>query len=50
MFEDMHGELCDPDYWKGLQDAIGHGQVMDVFPYRRKKRFAEQAAARQGAH
>lgn len=50
MFEDMHGELFDPDYWKGLQAAIGQGQVMDVYPYRRKKRFAEQAAAaRQGA-
>jgi isocitrate dehydrogenase kinase/phosphatase len=39
MFQAMHGELFDPDYWKGLQDAIRQGQVMDVFPYRRKKRF-----------
>jgi len=45
MFIAMHGELFDPDYWKSLQDAIRHGQVMDVFPYRRKKRFARRTAA-----
>ena len=39
MFTDMHGELFDPAYWKNLQEAIVQGQVMDVFPYRRKKRF-----------
>jgi isocitrate dehydrogenase kinase/phosphatase len=40
LFVDMHGELFDPDYWRSLQQAIRQGQVMDVFPYRRKKRFA----------
>ncbi len=40
MFGEMHGELFDPEYWRGLQDAIDDGKVMDVFPYRRKKRFA----------
>ncbi|MCH8140967.1 MAG: bifunctional isocitrate dehydrogenase kinase/phosphatase [Gammaproteobacteria bacterium] len=39
MFADMHGELFDPAYWQSLQKAIAQGQVMDVFPYRRKKRF-----------
>lgn len=43
MFQDMHGELFDPEYWKGLQRAIAEGKVMDVFPYRRKKRFARHA-------
>ena len=42
-FVEMHGELFDHAYWQGLQNAISHGQVMDVFPYRRKKRFARQA-------
>jgi isocitrate dehydrogenase kinase/phosphatase len=42
LFTDMHGELFDPDYWKGLQAAIGEGQIMDVFPYRRKKRFGRR--------
>jgi isocitrate dehydrogenase kinase/phosphatase len=39
MFTQMHGELFDPKYWQGLQRAIAKGEVMDVFPYRRKKRF-----------
>ncbi len=48
MFEDMHGELFEPSYWRGLQAAIDEGQVMDVFPYRRKKRFGEHGAAGRG--
>jgi len=42
LFTRMHGELFDPEYWQGLQHAIEDGQVMDVFPYRRKKRFVSQ--------
>ncbi|MDP6376628.1 MAG: bifunctional isocitrate dehydrogenase kinase/phosphatase [Pseudomonadales bacterium] len=43
LFTDMHGELFDPEYWKGLQEGIHEGHVTDVFPYRRKKRFARLA-------
>ena len=39
LFTEMHGELFDPAYWQGVQRAIKDGEVMDVFPYRRKKRF-----------
>ena len=49
LFTQMHGELFDPHYWQGLQRAIHNGEVMDVFPYRRKKRFARHAADRVGA-
>jgi isocitrate dehydrogenase kinase/phosphatase len=42
LFTELHGELFDPEYWRGLQAAIREGQVMDVFPYRRKKRFLRQ--------
>ena len=42
IFTEMHGELFDPAYWRGLQQAIRDGKVMDVFPYRRKKRFARR--------
>ena len=42
-FMELHGELFDPGYWQGLQQAIKQGQVMDVYPYRRKKRFIRQA-------
>ncbi|AMB85402.1 bifunctional isocitrate dehydrogenase kinase/phosphatase [Pseudomonas agarici] len=36
LFEQLHGELYNADYWKGLQEAIRAGKVIDVFPYRRK--------------
>ena len=39
-FMQMHGELFTPEYWRSLQDLINQGHVLDVFPYRRKKRFA----------
>jgi isocitrate dehydrogenase kinase/phosphatase len=47
MFNEMHGELFDPYYWQGLQNAINAGEVMDVFPYRRKKRFMRHDTAEE---
>jgi isocitrate dehydrogenase kinase/phosphatase len=47
-FIEMHGELFDPAYWQGLQRAIHDGRVMDVFPYRRKKRFAQRLSGAGG--
>ncbi len=44
LFLEMHAELFDPAYWQGLQRVIRQGKVMDVFPYRRKKRFVRHAA------
>ena len=44
LFTELHGEIFDADYWKGLQAAIEEGQVMDVFPYRRHRRFAARFA------
>ena len=41
LFNELHGELYNADYWKGLQDAIRAGKVIDVFPYRRKERCGE---------
>lgn len=45
LFAEMHGELFDPAYWRELQRAIREGQVIDVFPYRRKKRFSSRHSA-----
>lgn len=42
LFDELHGELYDADYWKSLQDAIRAGKVIDVFPYRRKGRMDEK--------
>jgi isocitrate dehydrogenase kinase/phosphatase len=45
LFSAIHGELFDPAYWNSLKTAIEDGLVMDVFPYRRKKRFVRQQKA-----
>jgi isocitrate dehydrogenase kinase/phosphatase len=38
-FEALHSELYEASYWRSLQQQIESGRVVDVFPYRRKKRF-----------
>ena len=32
MFEEMHSDLYDVDFWQGLQEKIRDGFVLDVFP------------------
>ncbi len=39
LFDELHGELFEPEYWQSLQRAIRDGLIMDVFPYRRSKRL-----------
>ena len=39
MFEQMHSDLYELSFWTDLQDQIRSGYVVDVFPYRRIKRF-----------
>ncbi len=39
IFCEFHEDLFSVDYWHGLQKNIRDSQVMDVFPYRRKRRF-----------
>lgn len=39
VFDELHGEIYDPEFWRGLQEQIRAGVVHDVFPYRRSKRF-----------
>ena len=39
MFEEMHSDLYTVEFWQGLQEKIRNGFVLDVFPYRRAKRF-----------
>ena len=41
MFTQMHGELFDADYWKGLQQQILEGKVIDVYPYHRPEERAQ---------
>jgi len=39
IFEEMHSDLYDMSFWQNLQTQIRDGYVVDVFPYRRAKRF-----------
>ncbi|MGO1308693.1 MAG: bifunctional isocitrate dehydrogenase kinase/phosphatase [Kluyvera intermedia] len=39
LFEEMHADLFNADYWRGLQTRIKNGHVEDVFAYRRRQRF-----------
>jgi isocitrate dehydrogenase kinase/phosphatase len=39
MFEAMHSDLYEVSFWQDLQGQIRNGVVVDVFPYRRAKRF-----------
>ena len=39
IFRQIHNDIFDAKYWQSLQADIEDGQVKDVFPYRRKKRF-----------
>ena len=41
MFSQMHGDLFDADYWKGLQQQILDGKVIDVYPYHRAEERAQ---------
>ena len=36
LFNELHGDLYNADYWKSLQASILQGKVIDVFPYRRR--------------
>ena len=39
IFFRLHDDLFDPKFWIDKQNRIKAGEVMDFFPYRRKKRF-----------
>jgi isocitrate dehydrogenase kinase/phosphatase len=35
----LHADLYDVEFWRDLQQKIRRGDVGNVFPYRRKRRF-----------
>jgi isocitrate dehydrogenase kinase/phosphatase len=44
-FEELHSDIYTPEFWQGIQTEIRAGKIVDVFPYRRKRRFSERARA-----
>ena len=43
IFDQLHSELYEAEFWQGLQQRIREGHVEDFFPYRRKLRFPRSA-------
>ncbi len=44
-FFELHADLFEPRYWIQMQQRIKAGEVVDVFPYRRRKRFKSHGEA-----
>jgi isocitrate dehydrogenase kinase/phosphatase len=40
-----HADLLSPDYWNGVKERVGKGEVADVFPYPDSLRFARRFGA-----
>lgn len=39
VFDKLHSDLYEPDWWQNMQQQIRDGYVPDIFPYRKSKRF-----------
>lgn len=39
IFNELHADLLDVEFWRTLQVQVRSGEVMDVFPYRKVQRF-----------
>ena len=39
IFFELHNDLFDPKFWIEMQQKQIEGEIVDVFPYRRRKRF-----------
>jgi isocitrate dehydrogenase kinase/phosphatase len=44
-FEKYHSDLYHVDFWRNMQERIRNGNMEDIFPYRRKKRFTRDLPA-----
>ena len=39
VFDKLHSDLYEPEWWENMQQQIRDGYVPDIFPYRKSKRF-----------
>ncbi|WP_241262683.1 bifunctional isocitrate dehydrogenase kinase/phosphatase [Parahaliea mediterranea] len=42
VFDAMHSDIYEAEFWQGLQSRIRDGHIEDFFPYRRKLRFPRE--------
>jgi len=47
MFLKKHANLFDPKFWSDMQRQLRRGEILDVFPYRRRLRFKKIYGDRQ---
>jgi isocitrate dehydrogenase kinase/phosphatase len=47
VFDELHSDIYDAEFWRQLQAQIESGYVEDFFPYRRKLRFPRTEEAQQ---
>lgn len=45
VFDQLHSDLYEADFWQTMQQRIREGHIEDFFPYRRKLRFDRGAHA-----
>lgn len=45
IFNELHGDLLDASFWQSMQDQVRKGEIVDVFPYRKVKRFARTSTS-----
>lgn len=39
IFEELHSDIYQPEFWQDIQEQIQAGKIVDIFPYRRNRRF-----------
>jgi isocitrate dehydrogenase kinase/phosphatase len=39
IFFRLHGNLFEARFWRGVQEQLRRGEIMDIFPYRKRLRF-----------
>ncbi|MBN0988127.1 bifunctional isocitrate dehydrogenase kinase/phosphatase [Amphritea pacifica] len=39
LFNQLHGDLLDPQWWVNMQTQVRGGAIIDLFPYRKLRRF-----------
>jgi isocitrate dehydrogenase kinase/phosphatase len=42
MFLEKHADLYDVKYWQDVQERLRKGEIVTVFPYRKRLRFKNQ--------
>ncbi len=38
-FEYRHNDLFDPSFWRGYQERIEAGEIIEIFPYQPDRRL-----------